>query len=210
MKKLITGLFLCFMAWQANAQVEIKPGVRAGLNLSTFTNSDFDRKADFYVGGLVAIKLAKFYTLQPELTYSRQGAKGKAFTGDFNNFDPVVINPMTYEDYDYEISYISLGIMNKFNIISGFHATVGPTIDVKVSDNFPTFYDDPIEFDLALNGGIGYTLPMGPTIEARYKLGLIDIFGNYDDDDYYDDDNNGNYDDVILNSVIQLGVSYTF
>lgn len=209
MKKIISGLFLCFMAFQAQAQVEVKPGVRAGLNLSTFTNSDFDRKADFYVGGLVSIKLAKFYTLQPELTYSRQGAKGKTFNDNIINFDPVLPRDTYYSDYDYELSYISLGIMNKFNIVQGFHAIVGPTLDFKVSDNFPAIYDDPIDFDLSLNGGIGYTLPIGLTIEARYKMGLIDIFGDYSDDDYYDDDSN-DFNDVILNSVFQLGLSYTF
>lgn len=209
MKKIISGLFLCFVTFQLQAQVEVKPGVRAGLNLSTFTNSDFDRKADFYLGGLVSIKLAKFYTLQPELTYSRQGAKGKTFNDSTIDFDPVLTPNVYYRDYDYELNYISLGIMNKFNIVQGFHAIVGPTLDFKVSDNFPAIYDDPIDFDLTLNGGIGYTLPIGLTIEARYKMGLIDIFGDYSDDDYYDDDSN-DFNDVILNSVFQLGLSYTF
>lgn len=208
MKKIIAALIVCLGAYQANAQITVKPGVRAGLNLSTFTNSDFDRKADFYVGGLVSIKLASFYTLQPELTYSRQGAKGKIYFESVN-FDP--IDPVFYDsyDYDYEISYLSLGIMNKFRIVDGFHAIVGPTLDFRLDDNFNT-YESPQDIDLTLNGGIGYTLPMGLTIEARYKMGLLDIFGNYDDDDYYDDEDNGNYDDVILNSVFQLGVSYTF
>lgn len=196
MKKFIAVFFICFFAYQANAQVTIKPGVRAGLNLSTFTNSDFDRKADFYVGGLLAIKLASFYTLQPELTYSRQGAKGQTYEYYFPDFDPVVQG--TYRDYDYEISYLSLGVMNKFRIVDGFHAIVGPTLDFRLDDNFIT-YQRPQDIDMTLNGGIGYTLPMGLTIEARYKMGLLDIFGNYEDDDYYDDENNGNYDDVILN-----------
>jgi hypothetical protein len=210
MKTTITALFAFFLAMQAQAQVTVKPGVRAGLNLSNFTNSDMDTKADFYVGGLVAIKLAKFYTLQPELTYTRQGAKAE-YTEV--SFDPIVQNSRTYEQ-DYSIQYISLGLMNKFNIVEGFHATVGPTIDFKVGDNFPDFADDElVGLDIAFNGGLGYTLPMGLTIEARYKLGFVDIFGDNFEEDYYDDyydDDNGNYDDIILNSVIQLGLSYTF
>jgi hypothetical protein len=208
MKKTIATVALLVIAFAVQAQVTVKPGIRAGLNLSTFTNSDFDRKADFYVGGMVSVKLASFYTLQPEINYSRQGAKGVTFNDDIN-FDPIV-SPYSYRDYDYEISYISLGLMNKFTFLDGLHAIVGPTLDFKVDDNFPSYYDDPVDVDVALNGGIGYTFPMGLTVEARYKLGLVDIFGYYEEDDYYDEDNNGNYDDVILNSVIQLGVSYSF
>lgn len=207
MKK-ITLLVVSLIALGASAQVTVKPGVRAGLNLSTFTNTDFDRKADFYVGGFVAIKLAKFYTLQPELNYTRQGAKGTEYYYS-SDFDPIAT---TYSrDVDYSLQYVSLGIMNKFNIVNGFHAIVGPTLDFKVGDNFPGYIgNELVGVDLGLNGGLGYTLPMGLTIEARYKLGLVDIFGNNFDEDYYDEDNNGNYDDVILNSLVQLGVSYSF
>ena len=214
MKKTVATLSLLIIAIATQAQVTVKPGVRAGLNLSTFTNSDFDRKADFYVGGMVSVKLADFYTLQPELNYSRQGAKGSYTDYDFS-FDPVA-GDLVQRDYDYSIQYLSLGLMNKFTFVEGFHAIVGPTLDFRVGDNFPELLDgNPVDFDFALNGGIGYTLPMGLTIEARYKLGMIDIFGDYLDEDWDEDDDNwgddnGNYDDVRLNSVFQLGVSYSF
>ncbi|RZJ66430.1 MAG: PorT family protein, partial [Flavobacterium sp.] len=115
-------------------------------------------------------------------------------------------------EQDYSIQYLSLGIMNKFDIVQGFHAVVGPTLDFKVGDNFPDFDDELLPLDITLMGGLGYTFPMGLTIEARYKIGLVDIFGNnystYDDDNYNDSD--GNYNDVILNNVIQLGLAYSF
>ncbi|KGO91300.1 porin family protein [Flavobacterium subsaxonicum] len=215
MKK-ITLLLVCFLALHtANAQVTIKPGIRAGLNLATLTNTNLDTKADFYVGGFVAIKLAKFYTLQPELTYSRQGATGSGFYNAdyYYGYDPVIPAYGGSNDTDYSLQYLSLGVMNKFNIIDGFHAIVGPTLDFKVGDNFTGYAaDELMGVDLGLNAGLGYTLPMGLTIEARYKIGFADIFGDnysgYNDDYYYDD--NGNYDDVILNSVVQLGLSYAF
>jgi type IV secretory pathway VirB10-like protein len=49
-------------------------------------------------------------------------------------------------------------------------------------------------------------LPNGLTFEARIKQGLVDIYG-------YDGINNNNdyyYNDVILNQVFQIGISYTF
>ncbi|MDV6169280.1 porin family protein [Flavobacterium sp. DG1-102-2] len=204
MKKII-GVLISLFALNAAAQVTVKPGVRAGLNLSTITNSELDTKADFYVGGFVAIKFAKFYTLQPEINYSRQGAKGHFESIDF---DPVA--PPSRQEVDYSLQYVSLTVMNKFTFAESFSVMVGPSLDFKVSDNFTGYAkDDLIGFDLGLNTGIGYTLPIGLTVEARYKLGLIDIFGDnydYNNDDYYND----NIDDIRLNSVIQLGLAYTF
>jgi hypothetical protein len=84
----------------------------------------------------------------------------------------------------------------------------GPSFDFKTDDNFGDFGYRPVNFDLAFVGGLGYTLPNGLTFEARIKQGLIDIYG-YDGLDY---DENGDYyyDDIILNQVFQIGISYTF
>lgn len=208
MKKAISFLFLVFLGYGAQAQVTVKPGVRAGLNLATLTGgyeNNANTKADFYVGGFVGIKLASFYTLQPEISYTRQGA----------NYDNSNIGYPAYPGYqepedDLSIQYLSLAVMNKFTIVDGFHGIVGPSLDFRLSDNLEDndFYGDGLmDFDFALNGGLGYTLPMGLTFEARYKLGLVDIFGDiYEDDYYYEDDNY----DFVLNSVFQLGVTYTF
>lgn len=197
---LIIGLF----ALNAGAQVTVKPGVRAGLNLATLTNADADMRTDFYVGGFAAIKLASFYTLQPELTYTRQGANSANMY--YSDFEPT---PFDFQK-DYELQYISLALMNKFTFAESFYAIVGPSLDFKVGDNFEDFEeDDDIGLDVTIAGGIGYTLPMGLSIEARYKLGMVDIFGDIYDDDF-DEGDNGNYDDIRLNSVIQIGLAYTF
>lgn len=207
-KAIVAGLFLCFGIFQIKAQVTVKPGVKAGLNLSNLTNLNADSKTDFYAGGFVDIKLASFYTLSPEIIYSRQGAEINSPAGPFDGeFDPTVI-PVSY-NYDIELQYISIGVMNKFKIVDGFHAMVGPSFDFKIGDNL----EDAglIDFDFAILGGLGYTFPMGLTVEARFKQGLADIFG--DDYHYYYDDNNNyndNLDNIKLNQVFQFGVSYTF
>lgn len=192
------------VAFSGFSQVEFKPGVRAGLNLSRFTNTESSNKADFYVGAQFGIKLAKFYTLQPELVYSRQGATIEEY--QYNSFDVFIGK----KDVRYNLDYLSLGIINKFTFGSGFQFVVGPTIDFKVGDNFPTYLSNElIGVDFALVGGIGYEFKNGVTIEARFKQGMIDIFGdNYND--YNDDNGNGNYDEVILNQLFQIGVSYSF
>lgn len=198
MKKITVIAFVLFIGLvQLQAQVTVSPGLRGGLNLSTLTNiEDNNTKTDFYVGGLVNIKFNKYFSLQPEITYSRQGDEGREYFENSNN----------YRYVNYELNYLTLGAVAKLNFGGkGFHILGGPSLDFKIGDNY--INSNPENFDLAIVGGVGYTLPNGLTFEARIKQGFVDIYGydgiEYDNDDYY-------YDDVILNQVFQIGISYTF
>ncbi|AXB55977.1 porin family protein [Flavobacterium fluviale] len=196
MKKITLIAIVLFIGIQSSqAQVKVNPGLRGGLNISTLTNIDDNNfKTDFYVGGLVDIKFNKYFSLQPEITYSRQGDEGREY---FDNG--------SYRNVNYELNYITFGAVAKFNFNGGgFHLLAGPSLDVKVGDNY--INTNPENYDLAFVGGVGYTLPNGLTFEARIKQGLVDIYGynGFDyDDDYY-------YNDVILNQLFQIGISYTF
>lgn len=196
MKKITLIAFVLFVGLlKSQAQVKVSPGLRGGLNISTLTNIDDNRsKTDFYIGGLVDIKFNRYFSLQPEITYSRQGDEGRYFENG------------RYYSEKYELNYLTLGAVAKYHFGGkGFHVLAGPSLDIKVGDNY--INSNPEGFDLAIVGGVGYTLPNGLTFEARIKQGMIDIYG-YDgldnnNDDYY-------YNDVILNQVFQIGISYTF
>ncbi len=208
MKKLIIALFMVIgIAQSSQAQVTLEPGIRAGVNFSKLTNYDTDFKTGFYVGGELAIKFNKLYTLQPELVYSQQG--GNSGGQYVYNVDDMLF----YSDnkIKYTIDYISLSAINKFHFGTGFHLLVGPSLDFKVNDNFENnFYSEqPIGFDFSLVGGFGYSLPNGLSFEARFKQGMVDIYGNNYNMNV-DQNNNGNYDEVVLNQSFQLGISYTF
>lgn len=171
-KSIIVALFCFFGLAQINAQVTFRPGVKAGLNFSHFTKGDndfsydpsnqgrrnFDTKTDFYLGFYGALKLSKFYTLQPEINYSRQGA----------SYDYVVNNQARTQKLD--VSYLSLGIANKFTF-DKFNFHVGPTIDFVVEDNF----DPDSEVDLAFFLGAGYDFTKNFGIEARIKKGIVPV-----------------------------------
>lgn len=210
-KLIITFFILIGIAQSSEAQITLKPGIRTGVNFSKFTNFDTNFKTGFYVGGELAIKFNKLYTLQPELVYSRQGGNRTVNYSDLNIYnpnDPIFLND---NEISYTIGYFSLSAISKFNFGTGFHLLVGPSLDFKVNDNFK---DDlfsrgqPIGFDFALVGGFGYSLPNGLSFEARFKQGMLDIYGNNYNN--IDQNNNGNYDEVVLNQSFQLGVSYTF
>jgi hypothetical protein len=190
---------------QSEAQVSFRPGIKAGLNISKFTNSEMSSKKDFYLGGVLNIKFNKIFTLQPELIYSKQGA----FRAEYLvNYDPMVSNQN--QKVEYSIDYLSFGAISQFTLGNGFHFVVGPSLDFKVADNFNENYaDNPIGFDLAFVGGVGYSFPNGLSLDARFKQGLVDIFGNNFNTNY-DTNGNGNYDEIVLNQLFQLGISYSF
>jgi len=197
MRKITLLTFVLFIGLATSqAQMKVSPGIRGGLNLSTLTNiDDNSMKSDYYIGGLVEIKFNKYFTLQPEITYTRQGAEVREFE----------IDGPGSRTSNYNLNYISLGAVAKFHFGGGgFHILGGPSLDIKTDDNFPAFDYNPVGTDVSIVGGIGYSLPNGLSFEARFKQGLIDIYG-YEgiDEDYY-------YDDIILNTVFQIGISYTF
>nr|WP_262486476.1 porin family protein [Flavobacterium saliperosum] len=196
---------LCFFGLtQMNAQVSFRPGVKAGLNVSHFTQTNrtdekFNSKTDFYAGVFGALKLTKVYTLQPELVYTRQGAEREYFDQD---------NRRRTEDLD--VSYLSIGVANKFTFKS-FNFQVGPTIDIKVNDSHkeiapnsgnPSYYEfnnNPYTgIDFAFFAGVGYDFTKNFGVEARIKKGIIPVNDSWD------------YDENYTNVVFQVGATYTF
>ncbi|WP_303316731.1 outer membrane beta-barrel protein [Flavivirga abyssicola] len=187
MKKSLLTLALIVVSTVAFSQIKIKPGVRAGANFSNLTNTNLDDKTDLYIGAFAEIKFVKFYALQPEINYSRQGGKSTISGLD-----------------DLEIQYLGVALANKFYPIKaiGLHAILGPAINIKVGDN----YDDLEGFDFLFFGGLGYDFPFGLGIEARYNIGVVDIFGS----NVNNTNGNNNVDDLLLNKVVQIGATYKF
>ncbi|MCB4808050.1 PorT family protein [Tamlana sp. 62-3] len=198
MKNKLLSLLLLLLVSTSFAQVTFKPGLRFGANFSEITNtSSYKNKTNFYAGVFAEIKFTEFYALQPELFYSKQGAKHKNNEGDI------------------DIDYLSVALANKFFIDknSGLHIILGPSIDINLEYNWVSVLNDNVDYeltpiDLSLLGGIGYEFPNGLSIEARLKQGLIDLdlFNNAD----YNDNENNQQDDNQLNKVFQLGITYKF
>lgn len=193
MKK--TLLFACLLlaAISAEAQVTFKPGIRAGANFSRITNTELNNKTDFYIGAFGALKLTRFYTLQPEINYSRQGGKGDIYLYNFDS------QSYDRKNIDVSLNYISLSAMNKFTFSDELNLHIGSTFDI-ITDS--RSYNS-TEVDMCIAAGIGYTLPMGLTIEARVKKGIINVV------DYYSEGNYNNY-GTNANLVFSLGLSYSF
>ena len=207
----------------ARGQTTFKPGLRAGANFSHFTQNtynnytynsydptynharavDFSSITDFYIGFYGALKLTKYYTLQPEFDYSRQGS-------DIKYID---INKVKL-DTKFNVSYLSIAVLNKFTFSDKFNVHFGPSIDFVVdqSRNFtyqipvgvtPQYYDyySPYndldsEVDLAFSAGLGFNFTKNIGIEARVKKGIIPVIDLSDSSH--------------TNVVFSFGATYTF
>ncbi|RXM48524.1 outer membrane beta-barrel protein [Flavobacterium sp. YO12] len=198
--KLAAALFLFFAVVNIQAQATFKPGLRAGLSLSTISEMHADYRPDFYIGGFGEINLTKRYALQPEINYIRQGSNNVA-----RNF----IDPNTQTErivyQDLQMSYLSIAMINKFTFGQGFQIQFGPALDVLLNDNlaFRKTYND-----LSFVTGLAYKMPSGLAFEFRFKKGLLDVL----DSDYYYNNSNSHYlfGDYNTNVNFQIGVSYSF
>lgn len=175
-------LVLIFTASFSFAQVTFKPGIRAGANFSHFSQGDdtayfmyydgnsyqngtskydFKNRTDFYIGLFGNIRFARFYALQPEINYSRQGSK--------------LESESIYERDSFSISYLSFQMVNKF-YFNKFNLMVGPTMEFVVDKDF----NPANQMDLGITAGAGYDITENFGIEARVKKGFVQVI-NYDD-----------------------------
>lgn len=200
-KLLLVGCIALGATNGSYAQDKFTPGIRGGLSLANLTNTGADYKSDFYIGLQFPIHLARFYTLQPEINYTRQGAKNANMVlsrddhrnGNYNELRKTSIN----------LSYIDLNVINKFRF-DKLNLHVGPGLAVLTDGGKYTDFN----FDLTLNFGVGYKITNQLGVEARWRIGAISVIDNYGYwkyDNYYWEE-----DDSILNTSFQIGLNYTF
>lgn len=196
-KSFLTLLGLVAISTTAVAQQEVKFGPKAGVNFANLSGLDnSEMKIGFHVGAVAEIKFNDKFSIQPEVIYSAQGAKGN--TGTI--------------DSEIKNDYINVPIMAKYYIVEGFSAELGPQVGflMKSESKVGNITADSKDFykstDFGLNFGLAYDLPMGVFFGARYNLGLSkaneDISAG-----------NGNVTlqtDDLKNAVIQVGVGYKF
>lgn len=176
MKKLIILSFV-LMSALSFAQVTFSPGIRAGANFSHFSNTeqfnyyyaeefpnaakpylDYKTKTDFYIGFLGNIRFTKFYALQPEINYSRQGAK---IDTNVNNWNGTKLS----------VSYLGFQLVNKF-YFKQFNVHAGPTLEFVVDNKN---FEPENKVDLGITAGAGYDITPNFGIEARIKKGFVPV-----------------------------------
>jgi hypothetical protein len=162
-----------------STDTETRYGFKAGINISNYSGSNLDDIQDglndarlgAVFGFFIDMSIANHLRFQPELLYSAQGAKEEALRAD----------------------YLQVPLMLKYELTEFLNIQIGPQIGVKIHE----FEDSFKNFDFGINGGFGVTIIENVAIEARYNLGLADMF---------DEDRAPTLEGK--NAVIQIGLTY--
>lgn len=164
---------------EQNTDTETRYGFKVGINLSNYGSTNLDDIQDglndsrigAVFGFLIDMHVTGKLRFQPELLYSAQGSKEKALRAD----------------------YLQFPLMLKFDLTDFLNIQAGPQVGFKIHE----FEDSFKNFDYAVNAGFGLNILENVSVEARYSLGLADMF---------DEDRAPNFEGK--NAVIQLGVTY--
>ena len=186
-------------AQQAYSQAQVAIGIKAGPNFSTVdtkasAGENYKNRAGFHGGAFVLIKAAKI-GIQPEVVFSQQGSK-------------VEINSQNFES---NFSYVNIPIILKLYTVAGINIQAGPQFgfitnaETPIQDQLnPGTYrvedvkDKMKSSDFTVALGLGWDLPFGLTLDARYNLGLSKIY----------DDAPRNQTDDAKNQVFQFSLGY--
>lgn len=177
---------------QLGEGIDIKPGVRAGVDFMTFWGDDVDsdetsRRTGFIIGGFVLADFAGPFAVQPELMYIQKGASEE---GTLPDGTPGTTNT--------KLGYIEVPVLVKLQVPleEGITPSVfaGPALGLNVTgevefevegegvvattdaDNVNT-----AELGLVLGGGIDIDFSVGTLMgDIRYGLGFTDIIDEGD------------------------------
>ncbi|RZJ71671.1 MAG: PorT family protein [Flavobacterium sp.] len=178
MKKIIFLLaaFAGSFAMQAQG---IDFGIKAGAN---FANINGDLNSDginnFHAGAMLELNLVPVFSVQAEGLFSSQGGKYENTIGAAKDFN---------------LNYISVPVMAKYYILPDrLSIMAGPQFSFLVDEAEEAYNSN--SFDMAAAGGIELKLFLGLVAQARYTIGLTDVYDEVDS----------------KNAVFQLSVGYFF
>lgn len=179
MKKTALSIVFVLAVSSAFAQIQFAVGLKAGPNFSSINTDEsasenYKGRTGFHGGAFILVKATKI-GIQPELIYSKQGAKLT-----FNS-----------QDYNANYDYLNIPVMIKLYLAAGLNLQLGPQFGFLTAVDGKTVAtvngqqaavdlakDQYKKSDLSAAFGAGWDLPFGLVIEARYNLGLSKIQDN--------------------------------
>ncbi|MFZ1516953.1 MAG: porin family protein [Saprospiraceae bacterium] len=188
MKNYLILAFITVVTIGSMSAQHVNFGFKVGLNLADVAsddNSETSLKPGLNVGAIGHIHLKNNFALQPEISYSDQGAifKSSGVESKLN------------------LGYINVPVLLQYMFDNGFRIQAGPQVGilvnakVKSNDVSIDVKDDLAVIDFAISAGVSYVHPpTGFGVDARYNVGLTNI----------NDEGNVN----STNRVIQVGVFY--
>jgi len=140
-------------------------GIKGGFNFANFRGDDakgFNVLTSYHIGASYEshIGRSKHFSIQPELIYSRQGAK--------------------VDDNKIELGYFNVPVLLKIYPTSGFNIHLGPQFGMLINEsrNFKAY--DSQTFDFGLAAGLEIFATDNIFLQARYISGTKNVSGYAD------------------------------
>jgi hypothetical protein len=208
------ALFTCMAVFAQDPQLKTPMarstffGIKAGANwakmdVDEYPGVNVNNKTSMHGGIFLNIPVGTTLNFQPELLYNGVGSKFRETS--------TVGTVTTTETFEQDLSYLSLPLMLQVRSSKGLFFELGPQASYLISakqegpGNIDTDNKDAFDkFDVAINGGLGFTTRVGFGVHARYSYGLSNVLedggGN----------NSPNDGPELKNRVLSVGLHYMF
>ena len=145
---------------------DLSYGVKVGFNSSTLIGSDgIASKMGFVLGAFAEIKLDPTLGISAEALYSQQGCA-------YNNVTDAYIN----------LDYLNIPILCNYHLpfVEGLTVKAGlqPSFPLSTNVKYKSMSDEDgfSSFDLVIPVGISYELSIGVFLDARFGIGILNVF----------------------------------
>lgn len=147
-------------------------GLKGGLNVSSANDEDLvqDEKVTpvigYHLGGLAHIHLSPNWALQPEVVYSKEGARV-----EHPNYNATT-----------ELKYLNIPVLAQYMTENGFRIETGPQVGLLLDHKYETpegiegEKHDASKANVSWAFGLGYLTRSGLGIDARFNLGLTNQY----------------------------------
>lgn len=202
MKKIMIAMCIAVLA-STGLKAQATFGIRGGVNFASILNENIGGvkgRTSFNVALVTEIETSPSTAFQAEIMYSGQGFK----------YEGGIIEGGIIPKDTYRLDYLNIPLVFKYYIQEGFSFEVGPQVgfllSAKTSEtdiNVSRAFTD-ASFDILF--GFGYKFDNGFNVNARYNLGMTDIWKgpSYSPPGYY------YYNYGKVNGVLQLTLGYYF
>ena len=175
-KILLLTVFIAVGLHQANGQAQLALGIKGGINLAsldgtTSPGTAYDNRTGYHLGAYFQIKFTKI-AIQPEILFSQQGQKFTLNTGQSlsSNFDYISVPVMVKL---YLVAGLNLQAGVQFGFLSSSSGDVYNTSTGAITNQDMGSFVHSTDFSVPV--GIGWDLPLGLNITARYNIGISEV-----------------------------------
>ncbi|MFD2517313.1 porin family protein [Salinimicrobium flavum] len=146
-------LLLFFLSLGSIAYSQVDFGIKAGLNIAradyNIRDANPEGRPGLFFGSVVDFYLSERFSLQPELSYSREGIR------------------------DGSIDFLNIPVALKWYFAEGIHLNAGPQLGIVVDAEGGTTGLNNLNFSGLV--GLGYETPGGFMFDTRFVQGITSI-----------------------------------